>query len=340
MHKPAFSDRRARLVRALVAALVPLASSPVIGACGVCGPLETVIPISEEEATDLSLRFGGQSLPLEYCNALCGVPVETTSAATGAGGSGVGGGSGGAGGGNGVGGDGFASGPNRFQSVSECHLVTIDFEAPAVLCTGAPDCGGAGRRPPGLVATPLRADDGAGARFARMATLEQASIAAFVQLARELEALSAPATLVARAYAAARDEARHTKIATALARRHGVEPTAPVITPTPLRSLFEIAIDNAREGCVGETFAAVALAKQARVETDPFVARALAEIALDEAEHAALSFDLDAWLRGRLDPWARREVSLAEEAALSALAARGDGAHRVTLAEVRELCAA
>ncbi len=67
------------------------------------------------------------------------------------------------------------------------------------------------------------------------------------------------------------------------------------------RSVFEIALDNAREGCVRETFGALlgwALAGRAR---DAKVRDFYSRIARDETRHASLSWRLHAWLRAGRD---------------------------------------
>ncbi len=50
-----------------------------------------------------------------------------------------------------------------------------------------------------------------------------------------------------------------------------------------------------REGCIGETVAALAAAEARDVAEDPAVRAALAAIADDEAEHAAMAWRLVAW---------------------------------------------
>ncbi len=116
-------------------------------------------------------------------------------------------------------------------------------------CDYAP-CG-TGRRPPGL--EPLARDssnDAVADVLARIAHLEAASVPAFRRLSRELARLGAPATLVARARRAARDETRHARVMTVLARRRGASVPRIGVRRTPKRDVETIAIDNAVEGCV------------------------------------------------------------------------------------------
>lgn len=169
-----------------------------------------------------------------------------------------------------------------------------------------------GRRPLGHVAAE---SDGRslGAYLGRCAHLEAASVAAFEELAAALEAAGAPLCLVSRCRSAAADERRHAALVGALARDRGVEvPTAERRPTTP--TLAEIAIDNAREGCVLETWAALRAAWIAEHGEDPELRRVYAELAADEAEHAQLSWDLHQWLKGQIS----QEMSDAAESLLQA----------------------
>jgi hypothetical protein len=139
-----------------------------------------------------------------------------------------------------------------------------------------------------------------GAWLARAAHLETASVPAFDRLARELAAHGAPASLVARARAAKRDERRHTRVMTALARRLGAQvPDSPPFKIQQVRTLEEIAVENAVEGCVRETLGAVVARHQATWAADPHIRAAMRMIARDEARHADLAWDVDAWISGQ-----------------------------------------
>jgi hypothetical protein len=158
-----------------------------------------------------------------------------------------------------------------------------------------------------------------GEYFARMAHLEQASIAAFEVLAAELAHHGAPIELIAAARSAAADEVRHTATTRELARRFGTSATTAEVAPRPLRSLEAIAIDNAREGCVRECFGAAVGCYQAQRAGDPEIAAAMTEIAEDETRHAALAFAIDAWVRSRLDDRSRARVASARAEAVKGL---------------------
>ncbi len=197
-----------------------------------------------------------------------------------------------------------------------------------------PGCPVDGRRPAGL-AEPVHSPthSRAGAWLAHAAWLEAASIHAFVHLARELEHHGAPAALIRGALAAARDEVHHTTLMTALAARYGARPANPVVATPSLRSLEAIAIENAVEGCVRETWGAVVALWQSSVARDPVLRSAFALIARDEARHAALAIAIDRWLASQLDDLARVRVTAARRAAAQQLLS-GDAEQTADLVEV------
>jgi hypothetical protein len=180
-------------------------------------------------------------------------------------------------------------------------------------------CPTEGRRPEGLVEPRRVPGNPVGAWFARAAWLEAASIHAFLHLANELKAHGAPRELQKLAVASARDEIRHTAIMTALARKYGAEPPKVEVVLPAGRSLEAIAIENAAEGCVRETWGAVIALWQAQSALDPEVRAAFTTIARDEVRHAALAWAIDRWAMPQLDHAAQVRVALAREAAVRAL---------------------
>ena len=164
--------------------------------------------------------------------------------------------------------------------------------------------------------------DPAAAWLARAAHDEAASVHAFTALGRELAAHGAPPALLARVYAAARDEVRHAALIGALARIRGVAPRTLTIVAPPARGLQAIAVENAIEGCVRETWAALSAAHQADHAADAGLRRTYAEIAADEARHAELAWAIDTWLSGQLAPAARAAVRRARAAAVRELRAQ------------------
>src|SRR5581483_682033 len=114
-----------------------------------------------------------------------------------------------------------------------------------------------------------------------------------------------------RAREAARDERRHARTMTALARRRGA--TVPRVRATRRRSraLFDIALENAVEGCVREAYGALFAVWQSEHATDPRVRSAMRSIARDEATHAELAYDVHAWAREILQPDERTRLDRA-----------------------------
>lgn len=138
------------------------------------------------------------------------------------------------------------------------------------------------------------------ARWIRQARLEHASIESFLWLADDLDALGAPAELVARASRAADEERRHAALCLAYAGsgvrlRSRVHPRRRRARP----SLAQLAREAWIDGVLGEGGAARALAREARRTPDPERARALLAVASEEASHARLSADVLGWLATR-----------------------------------------
>ncbi|WP_272084704.1 hypothetical protein [Nannocystis bainbridge] len=161
--------------------------------------------------------------------------------------------------------------------------------------------------------------EAAAAWLARAAHDEAASVHAFHALAQELAGLGAPAELLARIDAAAADEVRHARVVADAARARGAEVTPPACVAVAERDLLAIAVENAVEGCVRETWAALSAAHQARFAAEPAMRSMYVEIAADEARHAELAWAIDAWLMGQLDVAGRAEVAAARQAAIAEL---------------------
>jgi hypothetical protein len=165
----------------------------------------------------------------------------------------------------------------------------------------------------------MRHDDPLGDFLAQVAHLEAASVHAFERLARELFAHGAPQALVRDALRAAGDEVRHAQVMGELARLHGGELASVEVAKLPTRSLEEVALENATEGCVRETFGALVGAYQAEYAESPALRAAMRTIADDEARHAALSHRVHAWALAELPADAGERVHAAQQAAVAAL---------------------
>jgi hypothetical protein len=165
---------------------------------------------------------------------------------------------------------------------------------------------------------------GEGERLAAMAYLEAVSVHAFERLERELGAHGAPSTLLREARRARRDEERHTEMTALLARHRGALPRMPEPprTVVPARTLFEVALENAVEGCVRETYGAVQGLVEARTSPDAAMRRAMQSIAADECRHAELAWAVHEWAMARLGDDERLAVQRAMKDAIAEIAAR------------------
>lgn len=227
-----------------------------------------------------------------------------------------------------------------------CELVTVQIapgvsnteaaastkEELAVLCATylrkhTPFYKSFGRRPAGVGELPLSTSTATAAEhYARAAYLETAAILSFQQLAFDLQALRAPASLIREARQAARDEARHARVSLRLARRFAagqeLEPwprwSWPRWSwprwPRPARrvpSLFDVALENATGGCVNETFGTWLQLHQAEHAPEPELRAVAAQIARDEAAHAAHAFRVFDFFDRSLTPEERRAIRVA-----------------------------
>ncbi|SEU13663.1 hypothetical protein SAMN05443639_10862 [Stigmatella erecta] len=177
-----------------------------------------------------------------------------------------------------------------------------------------------GRRPAGLrTAEEVACTDALGRHFAAAAHLEAASIHAFLRLREELALHGADARLQEAALRSACDEVRHTEVSKRLAGLFGAVPPRPGVEALPLRSLFEVALDNAVEGCVRETFGALVAHHQAAHARDEGIRQVMAQIAEDETRHAGLSWAIDRWVQPKLSAPERERLREARARAVAAL---------------------
>jgi rubrerythrin len=183
---------------------------------------------------------------------------------------------------------------------------------------GDPNCV-IGRRVEGVALPADGPSRSLGEYLARAAALEAASVPAFERLGRELRALGAPAGLVRAAERSAREEVRHATVTAREASRFGGALTDVTVPPLPVRDAFAVALENAVEGCVRETFGALQATWQAEHARDAALAEMFRTIARDETRHAALAWEVAAWLEARLDPAQRAAVETARAEAVASL---------------------
>ena len=209
--------------------------------------------------------------------------------------------------------------PNRNGTLTSCSFAPSAATPTDVTCAYFVRC--VGRRPAEL-REPSVASAEACDLLSAMAALEEASIGAFVRLARELTHHRAPAELVSRARDAARDEIRHTRSMRVLAARFGADFDGVAGQRAKHRRaprLVDILVENAIEGCVRETFGALMAHVQARGASDPVARLTMAEIAVDESRHAALAWAIDAWGSRRVSASDRRRIVAARAEAVRSL---------------------
>ncbi len=199
---------------------------------------------------------------------------------------------------------------NQLYSIGKDGITSLLKEEKAGESSGV--C--AGRRPEGLPPCRAVASSELGAFFAQIAYLEAASVEAFDRLARELMQLQAPADLAIDCLHAATDEVRHAAQIGELAERFGGTVAEPELTPAAPRSMLALALENAVEGCVRETYGALEASFQAEHAIDPEVRAVMSGIARDETAHAALSWRIHAWLEDQLpvEDWRKVEGAMRE----------------------------
>ncbi len=180
-----------------------------------------------------------------------------------------------------------------------------------------------GRLPEGLCVGLGRANtspNDLGGFLAEAAELEAASVPAFVLLARDLCALQAPSHLVQWTLRSIEDEIEHAGTMAALAKQHGGQMSSVSVAPSAAKTHLALAMENAVEGCVRETFGALVAAYQATHATDPAIAAAMQKVAHDELEHAALAHEIDGWLMPLLSEAEQAQVQAAQARAIAEFA--------------------
>lgn len=193
-----------------------------------------------------------------------------------------------------------------------CHL--LESEPSEVVCWQ----GCVGRLIDG--AQPRFDGEGLGGALANMAAHEGAAAFAFAELAREVEAHGLSSQLVNAAKRAAVEEVRHTQLVGTLAHARGGRFEVRVNRRHEARSLEEIALENAVEGCVRETLGAMVGLYQSQHAHDARVREVMKIVSADELGHAAWSHALAETLESRLPLSARRRVRSAREESLQTAA--------------------
>ncbi|MFK7928827.1 MAG: hypothetical protein AB8H79_11610 [Myxococcota bacterium] len=139
-------------------------------------------------------------------------------------------------------------------------------------------------------------------RWIRAGTDELEAVTAFLNLARELRTLGAPAVLIGRCLDAADDEAAHAILCFGRAAELGAGrvvalPLRPAARPVSTRksALHQLARECWFDGYLNEGRAAAALQARACAARDDRDARIYARIAGEERAHARLGLDVARW---------------------------------------------
>jgi hypothetical protein len=135
--------------------------------------------------------------------------------------------------------------------------------------------------------------------WARAALMEHASIAAFARFTLQLLHLGAPRQLVEQSQRAMQDESEHASLCFSLAQRYLGAPLGPGALPMQ-DALLDLSFERVlvlcfREGCVGETVAALEAQVARDHSRDPEVQQALDRIGPDELRHAELAWSFVHW---------------------------------------------
>jgi len=210
--------------------------------------------------------------------------------------------------------------------VTGCMIVASDGGEPLVACdlSSYEQCPIGGRRTEGVTpGRPLHETRSPiGEFFAYTASVESSSVLAFRRLRTELRAHGAPRSLLRSMSRAARDERRHARAMGAIARREGVRIAATSCTHRHPRDLEMIALENAVEGCVVETYSALLVRWGAARAREPAIRATLRRVAHDEARHAALAWSIAQWAEARLQRIARDRIEKARSDAFRELRTR------------------
>jgi hypothetical protein len=134
----------------------------------------------------------------------------------------------------------------------------------------------------------------------RVARMEHASIGSFARFTLHLLALGAPSDLVIASNRAMADETEHARLAFALSSAFLGREVGPgalsVDGALDGGDLDAFVATLLREGCIGETRAAVEAHEMLDVTRDPAIRDVLETIAQDETRHAELAWRTLAWL--------------------------------------------
>ncbi|MFO0639439.1 MAG: hypothetical protein U0183_09540 [Polyangiaceae bacterium] len=207
---------------------------------------------------------------------------------------------------------------NGRQYYSCSAYLKDDLPGPSFECYSCVE----GRRPEGYVEP--RAEATVAGWLAHAADLERVSIDAFRILHRELSHYGAPEALLLASLRAEADEVVHARMMGNLAVREGATLSSTPVPHGEVRALVDIALENAVEGCVRETYGAVVAGYQAAHAARVDVRKLMDRVYRDECAHAELAWSVHAFLLPKLSSDERARVEAAMDAAVRELHASAD----------------
>ena len=168
-----------------------------------------------------------------------------------------------------------------------------------------------------LPSVTVSADDVVGTWLADAAHAESVSWMALRAVERELLAHDAPEPLARGARRIAAAALHNAAVLESMALRWGVRPRQPKVVSIAVRPLDALAAENAGQGCVRETWAALEAQYQSLYARDPVIRRTMRRIATDGLRHAEFSWSVDSWASRRLGPQGRDRVAQARAQAVA-----------------------
>ena len=120
-------------------------------------------------------------------------------------------------------------------------------------------------------------------------------------------------------FEAARDEIKHARMMHTVCVSLGQKVAKPTIDDVPNRSCFSLALENAIEGCIHESYAALQALHQSQHAKTSEWRELFGTIAVDEIKHAQLSLQIHQWLMKKLTAEERQRILAAQQRAVQQL---------------------
>lgn len=175
-----------------------------------------------------------------------------------------------------------------------------------------------GRLPPAYQ-EPQIMGEGIGVYFAKSAHEQAAAVFSYIALATQLRSFGAPTNLIEQCQSAAKDNILHAKIMQELSEMEGVFVPSFHYVPTS-QSILEVAMQNAVDGCIYETWAALLANWQStHLPSDPELQTVYEQIGKNKAMHGQLAWDLHFWFLSKLRTREKKQLSRAQSKAIAQL---------------------